>query len=104
VAAHGVRLLNSLLQEHARKADAAAKSQNPEFPPNIAPQALANAATIPEAPVPQAMPTDPTISEDLWNSDFDVDMTGFEDFMESFPLQGFDNNVFFQSLGNGFSI
>ncbi|KAF1958605.1 hypothetical protein CC80DRAFT_502552 [Byssothecium circinans] len=83
VANHGIRLLKSLLQEHTKKQDSSG-SKDPEFPQNMAPQALAEAATG-NTPVPQAEPPPPdnTVVEDPWvGTDFDVDMMSFDHLMD----------------------
>lgn len=114
VAAHGLRLLTTLLQEHSKKADASkldSRSKDPEFPSNIAPQAIAHAASIdPPIQVPVLQPTsasmEPLISDEVWpNGEFDLDMSGFEELMGTLPLQnGFDNSVFLDSLWNGYTV
>lgn len=98
-----------MLQEYVKKTDTSrpdSRAQNPEFPPNIAPQALADAASAnipkPAAPVQEALEL-PAGDESWGANDFDIDMTGFEELMETLPLQnGFDNSVFLDSLWNGY--
>lgn len=114
IAAHGIRLLTTLLQEHTKKSDASKpdpRTKHPEFPPNIAPQAIAHAASVDSpnptlAPPPPLEPTELPIADEVWgNSDFDIDMTGFEELMDTLPLQhGFDNSVFLDSLWNGYTV
>jgi hypothetical protein len=102
VAAHGVRLVTSLLQEHTRKLDGTKPNQRPEntvFPQNVGPLAIAAEAT--EAPFTTTIPAD--LTENLnypWaNADFDVDMLGFENLLDSLPMPaGVDNNAFFESM------
>ncbi|KAF2440708.1 hypothetical protein P171DRAFT_435480 [Karstenula rhodostoma CBS 690.94] len=114
VAAHGIQLLTTLLQEHSKKADASkpdSRAKGPEFPHNIAPQAIAHAASV-NLPKPALAPllppahTELPISEEVWaNTDFDIDMSGFEELMDTLPLQnGFDNSVFLDSLWNGYTV
>ncbi|KAJ4293268.1 hypothetical protein N0V90_008550 [Kalmusia sp. IMI 367209] len=112
VAAHGIRLLTTLLQEHAKKSDTTRldlRAKNPDFPPNIAPQALADAASTAGTPAPprsSPTPEEAPLGDEVWsNTEFDIDMTGFEELMDTLPLQnGFDNNVFFESLWNGSTV
>ncbi|OAG06821.1 uncharacterized protein CC84DRAFT_1116691 [Paraphaeosphaeria sporulosa] len=114
VAAHGIRLLTTLLQEHSKKADASrseSRAKDPEFPPNIAPQAIADAASVDSprpspVPLPPPAPTELPISDEVWaNGDFDIDMSGFEELMDTLPLQnGFDNSVFLDTLWNGYTV
>ncbi|KAL1613008.1 transcription elongation factor spt5 [Paraconiothyrium brasiliense] len=117
VAAHGIRLLTTLLQEHSKKNDATradSRAKEPDLPPNIAPQALAHDASVDspkpsEAPPPPREPIghpDVPVGEEVWvNTDFDIDMIGFEELMETLPLQnGFDNSVFLDSLWNGYTV
>ncbi|KAF2709681.1 MFS general substrate transporter [Pleomassaria siparia CBS 279.74] len=107
VASHGVRLLISLLQEHNRKtemlrpnaphAPSAPVGPSMPFPSNISPSALAdNAAASAEAEAEAS-----SIASEGWGA-FDVDMydfEGFEDLMETLPLEaGLDNNMFFDSM------
>ncbi|KAF1973028.1 hypothetical protein BU23DRAFT_466187 [Bimuria novae-zelandiae CBS 107.79] len=104
VAAHGIRLLTTLLQEYAKKTDVSrldTHTQNPGLPHNIAPQALADAAYVnPPKLTAQPEPTEATLGYEAWAStDFDIDMTGFEGLMETLPLQsGFDNTAFMDSF------
>lgn len=117
VAAHGIRLLTALLQERAKKSDASkedSRGKDPEFPSNIAPQALAHDASINSpAPTPAPVtapaqvdipePTEASVEDEGW--DLDIDMTGFEELMDNLPLQhGFDNSVFLDSLWNGYTV
>jgi hypothetical protein len=105
VAGHGIRLLTSLLQESAKKQDGSNRTSNDEphvdFPCNIAPQALAESAqeTTP------AMTNESTIAEtadeneNLWGIEFDTEMLGFEDLMNTLPLQAsLDNSMFLDSI------
>ena len=101
VAAHGIRLLTSMLQECTKKFDVPrpeSRTQDPAFPNNIAPQALADAAS--EITTTEASSTENTLASEPWpNPDFDVDMLGFEDLMDGLPMQaGIDNNVFFSAI------
>lgn len=103
-------MLNTLLQEYVKKSDTSrpnSRTQNPDFPPNIAPQALADAAsaTIPGPAASPREPLEPPLGDEVWGTnDFDIDMTGFEELMETLPLQnGFDNSAFLDSLWNGYS-
>jgi hypothetical protein len=100
VAAHGIRLLESLLHEHTKKIDgakAASRAESLSFPQNMAPQALADEASEIPADV-TAQPTDAG-SEPWANADFDVDMLAFEDLLEGLPMNaGLDNNAFFGGM------
>lgn len=103
VAGHGIRLLTSLLQEHAKKLDGSrtsSPSQNPPFPNNMAPQALANAAAEAAPPHQQPPATDSLTTNDQWAlPNFDVDLMEFEGLMDNLPMQsGLDNSVFFESM------
>jgi hypothetical protein len=86
VAAHGIHLLTSILQEYAKKLDASKPETTAEDvapPQNIAPQAPAVEGS--EAP----------IGNEAWaNPDFDVDMLGFDDLLDI----GLDNDAFFESM------
>ncbi|KAJ4358473.1 transcription elongation factor spt5 [Didymosphaeria variabile] len=117
VAAHGIRLLSTLLQEHSKRTDATradSRTKEPDLPPNIAPQALAHDASVDSPKPSEALPppheslgpTEVPIGEEVWaNTDFDIDMTGFEELMDTLPLQnGFDNSVFLDSLWNGYTV
>lgn len=104
VATHGVRLLSSLHQEYTRKFEAsratgqpAPSAPAPRFPENISPAGLADAAC--EAERAQSV-ADVQLDNDAWlGSNLDVDMLGFEDLMDTLPMEaGFDNNVFFESM------
>ncbi|KAF2643137.1 hypothetical protein P280DRAFT_393633 [Massarina eburnea CBS 473.64] len=96
VAHHGIHLLSSLLQEHTKKVD----GNDPEFPQNIAPQAIAEAATA-STPMPQtdSPPAENVAVEEPWvTTDFDVDMLSFEHLMGMPMDTGLDNNIFFENM------
>jgi len=100
VAAHGIRLLTSLLHEHSKKLDGSKPDPQAEkisFPHNIAPQAIAD-----EAPAISIDGTaQPAVSEnEPWaNADLDVDMLAFEDLLDGLPMNaGLDNDSFFESI------
>lgn len=109
VAAHGIRLLTTMLQEHARKPEGirqqGVSDQVTLFPPNLAVGSIAQAAS--EAPLEQAQPVE-TVSaapaapvEDMWGAPaFDFEMFGFDDLM-GLPIQsGVDNNFFLESMAS----
>lgn len=106
VAAHGTRLLTSLLQELERKGEEEGArrgeaGEDVEFPPNMAPQALAAEAS--EKPVDEAAAA--AVQGDLFggeawvSADFDVDMLAFEEFLGGLPTPvGFDSNTLFEGV------
>ncbi|KAF2691642.1 hypothetical protein K458DRAFT_381488 [Lentithecium fluviatile CBS 122367] len=100
VAAHGIRLLTSLLQEYTKKLGGSKPDSRPgsiSFPHNIAPQALAAEAS--ETPVDTTPQSDPIDHEPWANADYDVDMLVFEDLLDGLPMQtGLDNNAFYESM------
>ena len=68
----------------------------------MAPQALADAASTDPLTTPDHAETQS--GDEVWNTnDFDIDMTGFEELMETLPLHsGIDNTVFLDSLWTGY--
>lgn len=106
VATHGNRLLNSLLQEYNKKFEASrpnppSSASLPSLPDNIAPASIARAATESAEANTNAQSTIPevTIPPDQWPPIGDMDMVGFEDLMDTLPMEaGFDNNMFFESM------
>jgi hypothetical protein len=102
VAAHGVRLITSLLQEHTRKVDGTkptARPDNTVLPQNVGPLAIAHDAT--EASYTTSIPAEVTddFSSSWANADFDVDMLAFENLLDTLPMPaGVDSNAFFESM------
>lgn len=133
VASHGIRLLTTLLEEHAKNATStaadddtaaattttkrdaarAAQDRGPAFPVNVAPLALAEAATgttplpplppqsvnVPQPDVTQGFGADAGaglgVGGEPWlGLDFDVDMLGFDGLVDP----GVNSNMFFDGI------
>ncbi|KAF3040249.1 transcription elongation factor spt5 [Didymella heteroderae] len=109
VANHGVRVLNSLLQEYHKKVEAArgssqtrpasqsATSQLPQLP-----KSLENASLDETGILPPTLPANPEIplSSDATSAfNFDIDMMEFEDLLDILPTEmGVDTNAFYDGM------
>jgi hypothetical protein len=109
VAAHGVRVLTSLLQEYTKKVEAARSSfqtrSNPQGPMTQAPQTpggFENASIANAALLPSSLPTNPEVplsNEAAATFNFDIDMMEFEDLLDILPTEiGVDGNVFYDGM------
>ncbi|KAF2741251.1 hypothetical protein EJ04DRAFT_557985 [Polyplosphaeria fusca] len=102
LATHGVRLISSLIAERTKKISSqqsvvppVSSVAAPSFHSNPTPTSLPAQALQGLTPV-----TDPTIVGEGWvPSQTDVDLMGFEDLMDTLPMEaGLDNNMFFESM------
>ncbi|KAF2476189.1 uncharacterized protein BDR25DRAFT_309625 [Lindgomyces ingoldianus] len=103
LAAHGIRLLTSLLNERNKRIEASrpnlpSSATIDTFPNNISPAAIAHAAS--ESSPANAIISDPEAPADPWvPATQDLDMVDFEEFMDTFPLEaGLDNNMFLENM------
>lgn len=100
IANHGNRLLNSLLQEYSKKFEASRPNQPPSesllgFPENIAPASIAHAAS--ESAQAQPLVSDGSVPPEPWPCD--IDMTGWDDLMDTIPLGAcLDNDMFLDNM------
>jgi hypothetical protein len=104
VANHGIRLLTSLLQEYNKKFEmtrsnpaAATALPSPPIPEDMAPASIAQSA---ETAQNSALMADMTMLSEPWTTmPGDFDMVGFEDLMDTLPLEAnLDNNMFFENM------
>jgi hypothetical protein len=103
VAIHGMKLLTSLNQEYKKKFDTERPTLSfanmPTFSENIALDTLARAAT--ESTAAPLVVSDPAVGSDGWPMGIDFDMVGFEDLIDTLPMEaGLDNNMFFESMSS----
>ncbi|KAF2109152.1 hypothetical protein BDV96DRAFT_240024 [Lophiotrema nucula] len=108
LATHGLKLITSLLTERNKKLEttrpgtapappATETGQAQSFPDNIGPAALAHQSSNP----PQTSATlelNPILSQEPWGPMADIDLVGFEDLVDTLPMEaGLDNNLFFEN-------
>ncbi|KAF2021997.1 hypothetical protein BU24DRAFT_362964 [Aaosphaeria arxii CBS 175.79] len=104
VAVHGIRLLTSLVQEYHKKTEASRPHRPASNSYQPLPHVVPSAPVQPVATESAQMPTPDTegsLPTDGWAipSVTDIDMEGFEDLMDTLPLEaGIDNNLFFESM------